>query len=65
MTVMWPTLIWSRRAVAMFVCMSILFFFSISSGRELAREGGGGKGGGVRKGGRESVRGIDETVRER
>jgi len=39
MTMMWLTLIWSRRAVAMFVCMSILFFFSISSGRELAKGG--------------------------
>ena len=33
------TLICSRRAVAMLVCMSILFFFSISSGSDLRRAG--------------------------
>ena len=47
------TFIWSRRAVAKLVCMSMLFFLSMSSGRELGREGrekgkgaGGGRGGG-------------------
>ncbi len=44
------TLIWSRRAVARLVCMSIFFFLSISSGKELRKGGDEGvannKGGG-------------------
>ena len=44
------TLIWSRRAVAMLVCMSMPFFFSSNSGRDLG-EGGGSREGGRREGG--------------